>query len=68
MKVEILEVIKQWETARQSNAFPESLKAGLQDVNREFHLAAVTPGEWDLQSVNPVGPVVRIKARPTHRG
>ncbi len=62
-KAEILEVIKQWETARQSNAFPESLKPGLQDVNREFHLAAVAPGEWDLKPFNPPDPAVRIKAR-----
>jgi hypothetical protein len=62
-KAEILEVIKQWETARQSNAFPESLKPRLQDVNREFHLAAVAPSEWDLKPFNPPDPAVRIKAR-----
>ena len=59
----ILNVVKQWETARQSNAFPESAKAGLQDVSREFHLVSVGPGEWDLQPANPTGPAVRIKAR-----
>jgi hypothetical protein len=60
----ILEVIKQWETARQSDAFPESVKPGLQDANREFHLVTVGPGEWELQPINPTGPAVRIKARP----
>jgi hypothetical protein len=63
-KAAILEVINQWETARQSDAFPESAKPGLQDVNREFHLVTVGPGEWELQPVNPAGPAVRIKARP----
>ena len=58
----ILDVVKQWETARQSNAFPESLKADLQDVTREFHLVPVGPNEWDLQPANPPGPPVRIKA------
>lgn len=62
-KTAILDVIDQWETARQSKAFPETLKPELQDVNREFHLAAVGAGEWDLQPVKPAGPVVRIKAR-----
>jgi hypothetical protein len=63
-KAAIFEVINQWETARQSDAFPESAKPGLQDVNREFHLVTVGPGEWELQPVNPAGPAVRIKARP----
>jgi hypothetical protein len=58
----IFEVINQWETARQSNAFPESVKPALQDVNREFHLTPVGPGEWELKPVKPPGPAVRIKA------
>jgi hypothetical protein len=61
-KAAIFEVIKQWETARLSGAFPESVKPGLQDVNREFHLIAIGPGEWELQPVSPAGPPVRIKA------
>jgi len=59
----IFDAIKQWETARQSGAFPESVKPALQDVNREFHLVAAGPGEWDLQPSNPAGPAVRIRAR-----
>ena len=62
-KAAILEVIHQWETARLRGAFPESVKPGLQDVNREFHLVGVGPGEWDLKPFNPSGPPVRIKAR-----
>jgi len=67
-KAAIFEVINQWETARQSDAFPESVKPGLQDVNREFHLASVAPGEWELEPVNPAGPTVRVKARPKLAG
>jgi len=62
-KAAIFEVINQWETARQSRAFPQSVKAALQDVNREFCLENVGPGEWDLKPVNPSGPSVRIKAQ-----
>ena len=62
-KAAIFEVINQWETARLSGAFPESLKAELQDVNREFHLVAVGPGEWELQPANPAGPAVRIRGK-----
>ncbi len=58
----ILEVVNQWETARLSGAFPQSLKPALQDVNREFHLVAAGPGEWELQPSTPAGPTVRIKA------
>ncbi len=64
----ILDVVQQWETARLSGAFPESVKTALQDVTREFHLAKVAPGEWDLQPTNPAGPAVRIKARATPGG
>ncbi len=60
----IFDIVRQWETARQSGAFPQGLKPALQDVNREFHLTAVAPGEWDLEPFNPAGPPVRIKARP----
>jgi hypothetical protein len=57
---DILEAIRQWETARQGGAFPETLKPSLQDVSREFRLVAAGQGEWDLQPTNPPGPVVRI--------
>jgi hypothetical protein len=60
----ILDVVNQWETARQGGAFPESIKPMLQDVNREFHLVAVGPGEWELQPANPTGPAMRIMAHP----
>lgn len=58
-----LDAIRQWEEARISGAFPESLKPALQDVKREFHLARIGPGKWDLIPVSPRGPAVRIEAR-----
>jgi len=58
----ILEVVKQWETARLSSAFPETVKEQLQDVNREFHLVPAGPAEWELQPATPPGAAVRIKA------
>jgi hypothetical protein len=61
-KAAILDVVNPWETARLCGAFPESVKPGLQDVNRAFHLVTIGPGEWELQAVSPPGPAVRIKA------
>ena len=58
----ILDVVSQWETARQSGAFPESVKPLLQDVNREFHLVALGPDEWELRPTNPAGPATRVTA------
>lgn len=59
----ILDAIQQWESARMSEAFPDRMKAALQDVEHEFHLKRVGPGEWDLISVKPIGPAVRIRSR-----
>ena len=67
-KEEILEAIRQWETARQGGAFPESLKPALQDVNREFHLVAAGPSQWDLHRTNPPGPTVRIRTGQAKAG
>jgi hypothetical protein len=59
----VLEAICQWENARQTGAFPESVKQDLRDVDREFRLRAVGPGEWELRPTKPAGAVVRILAR-----
>lgn len=59
----IFETIRQWEAARQGNAFPEKLKPQLQDVNREFSLTSIRRGEWELRPVHPPGPAIRIKAQ-----
>jgi hypothetical protein len=59
----IFEVVNQWETARLSGAFPDSVKRQLQDLTREFHLASVGPGEWELQPMNRSGKSLRVHAR-----
>jgi hypothetical protein len=66
-KAAIFDVVRQWETARQSGAFPEGVKPELQGVNREFRLAAAGPGAWQLERLSPAGPPLRIKARAQAR-
>lgn len=60
----ILDVVHQWETARQTGAFPESVKSELRDVDKEFRLIAIGPGEWELRGMKPAGSSVRIQAQP----
>jgi hypothetical protein len=64
----ILEAVREWETARMSGAFPESLEAQLRDNTKEFHLDPAGPGEWDLHPVltaepRTLGPAIRIRSR-----
>jgi hypothetical protein len=40
------------------------VKAELRDVDREFRLTALEPGEWELQAIKPAGPSVRLRAHP----
>jgi len=47
----ILELVKQWETARMGGAFPPGLKALLRDNQREFHLEPAGAAQWDLFEV-----------------
>jgi hypothetical protein len=44
----ILKAIKEWETARISDAFPAEIKAALRDNSREFHLEPMGGGKWHL--------------------
>jgi len=44
----ILAAIKQWETARRTQAFSPEVKSRLRDNSREFHLASAGPNQWDL--------------------
>jgi len=50
----ILEAIKEWEKARLAGAFREDMKAGLQDIAREFQLAACGAKDWELTPVHSV--------------
>ena len=58
----LLEVVHQWETARQTGAFPENVKQYLRDADREFRLRTLGPGQWELQPMKPAGPPVKILA------
>ena len=59
----ILDAVHQWEAARMSRALPDSMKAALQDVEREFRLERVGPGEWELIPTKPAGPAVRVRSQ-----
>lgn len=61
----ILEAIRQWETARRTQAFPEKIKAELRDNQREFHLEPAGPNQWELYPVQAGqrGKPVRIRAK-----
>ena len=48
---EILELIKQWEKARMSGAFPYELKKEMEDVTKEYHLEPVGKNKWKLYRV-----------------
>ncbi|WP_395093744.1 hypothetical protein [Armatimonas sp.] len=61
----ILEAIHQWETARQTGAFAEKLKAELRDNTREFHLEPAGANQWNLYPVSAGrrGNPIRLRAR-----
>lgn len=53
---DILDKIKQWETARNLGAFTEKQRAALRDQTTSWTLKSVTPGQsWSLQQVNAEG-------------
>ena len=65
---QILEAIRQWETARLAGAFPDHIKEALRDNSREFHLEPAGPGRWDLIPVlklepRTLGPAIRIQSK-----
>jgi hypothetical protein len=44
----ILDAIREWETARMTGAFTKELQRDLCDNSREFHLEPISKNEWDL--------------------
>ena len=48
---QILELIKQWEEARMSGAFPAELKKEMEDLSREYHLEPISDNKWKLSRV-----------------
>ena len=49
--IQIVEKIRQWETARLRGAFPKALKPELQQIEKEFELEATEDGTWQLYPV-----------------
>ncbi len=49
---QILEAVRQWETARMSGAFSPATRALLRDNAREFHLEPNGPGNWNLFEIH----------------
>ena len=47
----LLELIKQWEHARLSRAFPDSLKREMKNVKNEYHLEPLAKNSWNLYKV-----------------
>ena len=48
---QILDLVKQWERARLTGAFPSDLKKEMEDLNNEYHLEAVSENSWKLYPV-----------------
>ena len=48
---QVIEKIRQWETARMQGAFPEALKPRLQQIEKEFQLEATKEDTWQLYPV-----------------
>jgi len=48
---QILEIIKQWERARMSGAFPKKLKKEMENIKNEYHLEVINDEEWKLYRV-----------------
>jgi hypothetical protein len=44
----IFSAINTWETARMAGAFTAAQKLKMEDINNEYHLESVKPGEWML--------------------
>ncbi|WP_276314997.1 Ig domain-containing protein [Streptomyces sp. WAC 06738] len=64
---ELLDAIKQWDTARNLGAFTPAQLAQFRDQSTHWHLSADTPGKsWSLQQLdgsgNPVGEAQRVVA------
>lgn len=51
-KDQLFSLIKQWQKARNENAFTSSQKIRMQDPKKEFHLEALSDNTWNLIPVN----------------
>jgi len=68
---QLLDAIREWETARLAMAFSHDQKERLKNTKNEFHLEKVGEGEWDLFQYQLSGPFIHEKyirqpGEPTH--
>jgi hypothetical protein len=56
---DMLDAVREWETARLAGAFPEDLKPALRDLKTDWHLEPAGDGTWDLYRV-----VDGVKGKP----
>ena len=55
---EVLEAVKQWQLAREADAFTEDQKARMLDTSSDWHLETVGENRWNLYRINyPIDPV-----------
>lgn len=66
MTPQLLDAIREWETARTGNAFSEAQRALLRNPRNDFHLEKVTEGKWDLYqyALSPVFVREKIERQP----
>ncbi len=67
----LLDAIKEWETARTSNAFTNTQQEELKNTKNEFHLEKISEGKWNLFQYRITENFVREKfirqpGEPTH--
>jgi hypothetical protein len=49
---QLLDAIKEWETARNAKAFSAAQQESLKNTKKAFHLQKMTAGEWNLYEYN----------------
>jgi len=68
---QLLDAIREWETARLSSAFSFDQKERMKNPKNEFHLEPINDGEWKLYQYQEFGPFnhekyIRQPGEPTH--
>jgi hypothetical protein len=71
LALNLLDAIREWETARNGGAFSTAQQERLKDPKNEFHLEKIADGKWNLTqyAVSPVfvrEKLIRQPGEPTH--
>lgn len=64
--LQLLDAIREWETARLAFAFSSEQKEKMRDPKNEFHLEKIKENEWNLYQYQNIGPFVyeKFKRQP----